>query len=348
MTEAELFPVPSAQLIAIDIGGLPSDDLLDWLREMVLIREFEAACDPLVRAGKIPGNVHPSVGQEAVAVGALRAMAPNDIVAGPHRGHHHALAKGLSPRSVMAELCGKETGCRGGRGGTMHLADLSIGFVGGNGIVGAAVGLATGCALAIQYLGDDRVALAIVGDGGASVGRVWESINLAALWKVPLIVICENNQYAVETNIRRVFAGESIARRASGFGLPASQVDGQDVCATYRAVRAARERARAGDGPSFIEAVTYRYGPHGTGEPVAYRQPGEVESWRETRDPVNRLRLALEQAGFLTEDQFVALMADARTVVEDAVRFAEESPFPDPATATNDVTGLPLNMRGNP
>lgn len=328
------------------LEDLPEPELVEWLHAMVLIREFEEAADQLAMRGKIPGGVHLSVGQEAVAVGAVRALEPHDIIAGSHRSHHHALAKGLPPDVVMAELFGKATGVVGGRGGTMHLADFSKGYFGGNGIVGAGLGIAMGAALAAKLRGVDQVTLGFVGDGGANNGRVWESVNLAAIWKLPNIVVCENNLYAVETHTRNATAGESIAQRASGFGLPALQVDGQDVGAVYRAVRQARERASAGEGPTFIEALTYRYHGHNTGDAMRYRTADELDRWRNTKDPILRLKLALEDAEVITPGEFEQLLDDIQAKVVEATAFAEESAWPEPTSALDNVSSW-TGTRGN-
>jgi pyruvate dehydrogenase E1 component alpha subunit len=278
-------------------------------------------------ANKIPGGIHSSEGQEAVAVGTIRALGPDDVVSGTHRSHHHALAKGLSPRAVMAELFGKADGCSGGRGGSMHLVDPSRHFLGSNGIVGAGLGLAMGAALGMRMQRQGRVA---VGDGGLNTGRTWEFLNLASLWKLPLVAVCENNLYAVETHVSHAMAAESAVARASGFGLPAVSVDGQDVLAVYAATRAARERALAGEGPTFIEAKTYRYEGHNVGDNQNYRQQSEVRDWRTLRDPIDRLRRRLRDSGALDDVRYAAAEQKAKEVVEDAIAFAEASPWPDP------------------
>jgi TPP-dependent pyruvate/acetoin dehydrogenase alpha subunit len=235
----------------------------------------------------------------------------------------------MSPRGLMAELYGKATGVSGGRGGSMHLADFSIGFIGTNGIVGASVGLALGDAFAAHHRGEPRIAVASFGDGGVNTGRTWEFVNLASAWKLPLVVVCENNLYAVETTTRLLTGGDSIVRRAEGFGLPAASVDGQDVLAVRSAVSDARDRALAGDGPTFIEARTYRFGGHGAGEgPSSYRDGDEVDRWSSTQDPIERLRSTLSDAGSLTDEGYTALLEEAAQTVQDAVEFAEESPWP--------------------
>lgn len=321
-----------------DITGLPRDELLDWLADMLLIRRFEEVADGLTLRGKVPGGMHPAIGQEAVAVGTVRALRAADIITGTHRSHHHALAKGLPADAVLAELYGKATGVVGGRGGSMHLADFDRGYFGGNGIVGAGLGIAMGAALASSMRGVDQVSVGFFGDGGANIGRVWEFVNLAAVWKLPLIAICENNLYAVETPSRQVTGGESIATRAAGFGLPAAQVDGQDVIAVHRVVTEAAERARTGGGPTFLEALTYRYKGHNTGEVIRYRTEDEVESWRSSRDPIKRFSYALEANGMFSPEDSERLTSTAQQQVDAAVRFAEESPWPDPSTAAANVS----------
>src|SRR5258705_238398 len=225
---------------------VPAEQLRAWIEQMLLIRMFEETAEKLSLRGRIPGGIHPAVGQEAVAVGTMAALAPDDIIASTHRSHHHALAKGLSPDGVMAELYTRRDGVVGGRGGSMHLASFPLGHYGGNGIVGAGVGIAMGVSLGIQLRGDNRVAVGFVGEGGVNVGRVWEAVTLASIWSLPLIVVVENNQYAVETHVDRVTAGGDIVRRAEGFGLTAARVDGQDVLAVHEAVAIARERAASG------------------------------------------------------------------------------------------------------
>jgi acetoin:2,6-dichlorophenolindophenol oxidoreductase subunit alpha len=309
-----------------------AEELRQWLGEMLLIRRFETESVRLSYANKIPGGIHSSEGQEAVAVGSIRALGPADVVAGTHRSHHHALAKGLAPRAVMAELYGKADGCTGGRGGSMHLVDMRRNFLGSNGIVGAGLGVALGSALAMHLRKQQRVAVGYVGDGGANTGRTWEFVNLAALWKLPFIAICENNLYAVETHISTSLAGDSIAGRAAGFGLPAVVVDGQDALAVHAATGEARQRALEGGGPTFIEARTYRYEGHNVGDVQNYREKSEVTSWRESRDPIDRLWRLLAERGDLDEAGYAALQQQAADSVADAIDFAEQSPWPDTST----------------
>jgi pyruvate dehydrogenase E1 component alpha subunit len=339
--------IPAAgQDAGIDLGSVPRGDALDWLSRMLLIREFESTAGPLASSGAIPGGMHAATGQEAVAVGVASVLGPEDVAAASHRSHHVALAKGMDPRAVMAELYGKATGCAGGRGGHMHLADFAVGFDGSNGIVGGGLGIALGAAFAQGYRQDGHCSAGFFGDGGANTGRVWEFVNLAAAWRLPLIAVCENNGYAVETRIDDAMAGESIADRASGFGLPSLQVDGQDVAALHRAAQEAADRARDGGGPTFIEALTYRHLGHDIGERGQYRTAEEVEWWQANRDPIARLRAALQRSGDLDEAGYQELADGAAARVRDAVSFAESSPLPDPATVADGVTGVPLKVRG--
>jgi TPP-dependent pyruvate/acetoin dehydrogenase alpha subunit len=347
----ETAPMDSAgahRTIPIDIAGRSADELREWLSTMLLIRELDTRSDPLSLEGKVASGIHTAVGQEAVAVGAIRALRQSDLVVGSHRTHHHAIAKGLSTRSIMAEFFGKATGCCGGRGGEIHLADVSIGYLGGNAMVGTGVGIGMGAALAAKMRGLDQVVVAFFGDGGANTGRTWEHVNMAAIWQLPLIIVCENNQYAVTTRVTDVTAGGSITRRAESFGVRAEQVDGQDIVAMYRATAQAVRAARAGDGPSFIEAVTYRYFGHSTGQDNAYRTTEEIDEWRGTKDPIARLNEAMQREAMLTESDFDGLQAAARASLDDAISFAEESPWPDRSAAIRDVTGLELGMRVNP
>lgn len=329
-----------ASVAEADREGGPA--LREWLGTMVLIRRFETESVRLSYANKIPGGIHSSEGQEAVAVGSIRALGPSDVVAGTHRSHHHALAKGLTARAVMAELYGKADGCTGGRGGSMHLVDKSRNFLGSNGIVGAGLGIAMGAALAMHLQRERSVAVGYVGDGGANTGRTWEFVNLAALWKLPFIAICENNLYAVETHISNSLAGGSISARAAGFGLPAVTVDGQDALAVHTATREARERALDGGGPTFIEALTYRYEGHNVGDVQNYREATEVASWREAKDPIDLLRRLLIERGDLDDAGYAALHREAEETVADAIDFAERSPWPDTSSVNRSWPASPI------
>lgn len=321
--------------------GRGNDDL-SLLYAMMLIREFEITSLKLSAKAKIPGGMHSAAGQEAVAVGAVAALGENDLLASTHRSHHHALAMGLSPNAVMAELYGKAGGCCGGRGGHMHLADFDLGLFGSNGIVGGGLGIAMGAALASRMLGRDQVVVGFFGDGGLNIGRVWEFLNLAQVWSLPLIAICENNKYAVETHIDRMMASESGVQRAAGFGLRTESVDGQDVELVRSAVARARERALSGGGPTFIEAETYRFEGHNTGDPQPYRTREEVSEWMTSRDPIVIYGARLIERGVVDDLRRANMRIDAGRVVGEAVDFAEASPWPDPSTAAGGVYGVDI------
>jgi TPP-dependent pyruvate/acetoin dehydrogenase alpha subunit len=334
-----------AGVLPIDLAGFGGAELEEWLTTMLLIREFEESLDRLVLDGSIPGGVHLASGQEAVAVGAIRALRDQDVITSPHRPHHHAIAKGMTPASVMAELWGRATGCAAGLGGTMHLADFPRGHFGSNGIVGASLGIAMGAALAAKLRCSGQIVVGFFGDGALNTGRTWEFLNFAALHRLPLIALCENNQYAVETPIARSFAGESICRRAEGFGLPAEQVDGQDVCAVHRTVARARDRAARGDGPTFIEAATYRYHGHNTGEVATYRTEDEISNWRSSRDPIDRLRSGMYSAALLDDARYEELIRDTKVEIETAIAFARESPSTGFDTVAARLAGTAFDAR---
>jgi TPP-dependent pyruvate/acetoin dehydrogenase alpha subunit len=324
---------------------MPKNNMHALLRKMLLIREFEEVADKLTLRGKVPGGMHNSAGQEAIAVGVMSALAEDDVIAATHRSHHLSLAKGLTPDSVMAELFTRSTGISKGRGGSMHLGDFTRGHYGGNGIVGAGIGIAMGAALGIHQRGDKKVSVGFVGDGGLNTGRVWEAINMAVIWKLPLIVVVENNQYAVETPVARVTGGGDIARRGAGFGLPSYTIDGQDVLEVQKFSFEARERALAGEGPTFINAVTYRYFGHNVGEIGHYRLKEEIELWRNQRDPIDCFSNLLISEHKLNPDEFDAMKSSVKEEVAAAVVFAESSPEPDPSTITLNVDSERLGAK---
>jgi TPP-dependent pyruvate/acetoin dehydrogenase alpha subunit len=299
------------------------------LRDMIRIRVFEETVEQEVMQGHVYGGVHLAIGQEAVAVGAHYGLHPHDYVTGSHRGHHVCLARGVDPAKMMAELMGKETGLARGKSSSMHFVDKEHGVLGLNGIVGAAVGIATGAAFSIKYLGEeDRVAVAFFGEGAANKGQFHESLNLAGLWKLPVIYLCENNNYSVETAFEKATAGGSVARRAASYGFPGVEVDGMDVTAVAAAVAAARDRAVRQEGPTLIEARTYRYRGHDIGDPQNYRTRDEVERWRE-HDPIQRLAVIMEAEGVLDEQALVALRTEVEAEIDMARQFGLDSPGPD-------------------
>ncbi len=297
-------------------------------RTVRLIRRFEERAVELVRSGEIVGGIHPYTGQEAVAAGVCAALRPDDLVTGTHRGHGHVLAKGADPARMMAELLGRETGLNRGRGGTMHAADFSVGILGANAIVGASGAIATGAAWASRRLGRDQVAATFFGDGAVNEGMLLEAFNLAALWKVPVLFVCENNGYATTMPVAGAVAG-SITGRAEAFGIPAETVDGQDPEIVYDAAARAIDRARAGGGPAFLECLTRRFGPHHTFElraRLGYRTEEEIAAAR-TRDPVDI------EGSRLAPARRTEIDAEVERVLDEAVEFAIVSPYPDPAGA---------------
>ncbi|MBI4496508.1 MAG: thiamine pyrophosphate-dependent dehydrogenase E1 component subunit alpha [Chloroflexi bacterium] len=321
-------------------------DLLRLLYErMALIRTFEERFRSLVEAGRPLGSGHLYAGQEAVAVGVCANLRDQDWIASTHRGHGHCIAKGVTPRLMMAELYGKTAGANQGKGGSMHITDMSKGMLGVNPIVGGGIPHAVGAALSARVRGTDQVAVTFFGDGASNQGTFHESINLAAIWKLPCIFVCENNHYAESTPVEYAVSVPDIATRAQGYGIPGVAVDGQDVFAVYEAVREAVERARSGGGPTLIEAKTYRYYGHFLGDnPLRYRTPEEETSYRD-RDCIRRFRERVLQEGTMTQQELDAIDAQAEASIEEAVQFAEETPLPDLSDLYTDVYGsYPLSQ----
>ena len=310
---------------------------LSLYRRVALIREFEERLKLLVERGVPVGAVHYYTGQEAVAAGVCEALAPGDWIASTHRGHGHCLAKGVDPKPMMAELYGKVTGTNRGKGGSMHITDLSLGVLGVNPIVGMGVPHAVGAALSARVRGADEVAVAFFGEGATSMGVVHESMNLAAIWRLPVVFVCENNGYAQATPVEYAVAAERISDRAAAYRMPGETVDGQDVRAVHAAASAAIERARAGGGPSLIECLTYRYyGHHQGDDPLRYRTAAEQTAARE-RDCVLRAREWLLAEGFADEPALLAIDDEIRRRIDEAVAFAEASPLPAAHELLTDV-----------
>ncbi|HEX9245496.1 MAG TPA: thiamine pyrophosphate-dependent dehydrogenase E1 component subunit alpha [bacterium] len=306
------------------------------LRTMHMIRQFDLRALDLYREGAMRGSTHPYIGMEAVAVGACAALRPADRITSTHRGHGHCLAKGGDPRLMMAELLGKATGYCKGKGGSMHIADVEAGILGANGIVGGGIGLATGAALAAQLAGRDDVTLCFFGDGALNQGILHESANLAAIWKLPVVYICENNQYAMSARADKFTSVPDPEVRAKAYGFPGVSCDGMDVMAVYRTVADAVARARAGEGPSLVVCVTYRYFGHHVGDPLNYRDKAEVDAWK-TKDPIDRFQRDLIAHRVLTSDEADGLAAAVTQEIEAAVAFAKASPEPEVEALMEDV-----------
>jgi pyruvate dehydrogenase E1 component alpha subunit len=319
----------------------PSRETLRFVYErMALIRAFEERVRALMEAGTPFGVAHFYSGEEAVAVGVCAALRPDDWIASTHRGHGHCIAKGVDVGPMMAELYGKASGTNRGKGGSMHITDVRVGMLGVNPIVGGGIPHAVGAALSARVRKTGQVAVAFFGDGAANIGACHEAINLATVWRVPCVFVCENNGYAQSTPVEYATAGE-IWRRAAGYGIPGELVDGQDVLAVYAAASRAVQRARAGGGPSLIEARTYRYHGHSFGDdPARYRTPDEEHGARE-RDCIVRLRGALLAGDALTEDDLLAIDRDVEARIEAAVAFAQAAPLPDPDEVATEVYVTP-------
>jgi acetoin:2,6-dichlorophenolindophenol oxidoreductase subunit alpha len=314
-------------------GTLSNERLRDFLREMVLIRRFEEKVEDRFRAGELPGFLHVAIGQEAVAVGVCRALEDGDVIASTHRAHGHTLAKGTHPNEVMAELYGKLEGCSHGYGGSMHLYDIERGNMGANAVVGGGLPAITGAALAFQFRNEPRVALAFFGDGATNIGTFHEALNLAQLWKVPAVFVCENNHWAESTPASQHIPITDMTQRAVAFGMHSMTVDGQDVEAVYEIARQALAHARSGKGPVFLVAETFRLVGHYVGDPQVYRDKDEYHETKETQDPIEHLRARLE----LSDDEFDELDREAIELVEASVEFAKNGTDPRPEDAMKNV-----------
>lgn len=303
------------------------EELRPLYRQMLAIRRMEEASAKAYSQGKIGGFLHLIIGQEAVCVGAIAALTPDDYVVATYREHGHAYAKGVAARPILAELYGKKTGLVKGLGGSMHLFDKSKNFLGGYGIVGGHVPIAAGAAMASKYRNDGRVTLCFFGEGASTIGGFAEGLALAALWKLPLVLICENNQYSMGTPVYRSLAVEDVSLRALAHGMARDRFDGDDVIKVKRRIAEAVERARTTGEPTLVEVVTYRFRGHSMSDPGLYRTKDEVEEWKR-RDPLNRSRAKLTALG-MAEQELTELEADVKAEIEDAVKHAEESPMAD-------------------
>jgi acetoin:2,6-dichlorophenolindophenol oxidoreductase subunit alpha len=311
---------------------LSADNLIGLYQTMCTIRHFEYTADRLYAAGKVHGTMHLSAGQEAVAAGISLAVKPDDFLINHHRGHGHFIAKGADINKMMAEFLGKDTGYNHGRGGSMHIADFQSNNLGANGIVGGGIPQAVGVGLALQMQKRKEICICIFGDGAANEGVFHEAMNMVALWKLPVLYICENNKYGMSMDVERATAKLPIAQRAEGYGIPWACVDGNDVVEVYEAMKIAADHVRSGDGPYFVETITYRYFGHSKSDRNLYRSKEEIEDWKHNRDPIMRFTKHLLQAEILDESQAQEIDAKAEQVILKAVEFAESSPDPDIST----------------
>jgi pyruvate dehydrogenase E1 component alpha subunit len=308
---------------------MEKEKLQELYYEMVLIRRLEEESANLYQQGKVGGFLHLYIGQEAVSSGVIAARKPQDRVITAYRDHGVAISCGMEPKVVFAELLGKETGCSKGRGGSMHLADVNLNFWGGHAIVGAHLPLAAGMALADKYRGSDAATICMFGDGATNIGYFHESLNLSMVWKLPVLWICENNQYGMGTAVERASAVSEIRQKASGYGMPSERIDGMDILEVYDATQKALDHVRT-EGPFLIEVVTYRYRGHSMGDPERYRASDEIDKWRKD-NPIGIFRAKLLEDGF-SESVLDEEEHRVEKVIEEAIQFAEESPDPAPET----------------
>ena len=310
-----------------------AERLKDFLREMLLIRRFEEKVEERFRAGELPGFLHVAIGQEAVAVGVCRALEDGDVIASTHRAHGHTIAKGTPPNEVMAELYGKVEGCSHGYGGSMHLYDIERGNLGANAVVGGGLPGIVGSALAFKMRGEPRVAVAFLGNGATNIGTFHESLNLAQLWTVPALFVCEHNRYAESTPSKQHLPIEDMTKRAEAYGMTAMTVDGQDVEAVYDTAKKALKHVRDGKGPVFLVADCVRLSGHYVGDPQVYRPKEEIRELRQTRDPIELLRRHLE----LSDDEWEEMDREATRMAEESVEFAKKGTDPKPEDALKNV-----------
>jgi len=306
-------------------------------RKMVEIRSFEEHVWDVYTRGLMPGLAHLYIGEEAVAVGACSALNTDDYITSTHRGHGHCLAKGARLEGMMAEIMGKEAGYCRGKGGSMHIADMSVGNLGANGIVGGSFGIATGAAFSAKLRKSGQVAVCFFGDGAANQGILLETANMAVIWDLPVVYLCENNQYGEHTPFEAVTGVKEIVDRAKGFGMEGERVDGSDVLAVFDVISRAVDKARKGGGPTFIEAVTYRFRGHHVGDAAGYRTKEELSWWMDNKDPIKLLARHMLKAGVATDDQLQDIHQQVETEVVAAVEFARQAPYPDASQAFEDV-----------
>jgi pyruvate dehydrogenase E1 component alpha subunit len=326
------------------IKGLDRETLIELYYQMLLVRRFEEKSAESYSMGKIGGFCHLYIGQEAVAIGAISAIRRDDYVLTSYREHAHALAKGMSPESVMAELYGKATGCSKGKGGSMHMFDKSVNFLGGHAIVGGQIPLATGVAFASKYQGTDQVTLCFFGEAAVNQGAFHESLNMAQLWKLPCIYICENNQYGMGTSLERSMSLQDISQKARAYEVAGEFVDGMDVLAVREATQRAVERARKESLPTLLEVRTYRFMGHSMSDPGNYRTRAEIEKHQE-RDPLKLFSATLKETETVSDDELQEMDHRVREIVTQALRFADESPEPDPKELYTDVYANPITPR---
>ena len=318
------------------ITAYKPDELIEALRQMYLIRRFEEKAEECYMRGLIHGTMHLSIGQEASAVGACMSLTDSDKITSTHRGHGHCIAKGAEVSKMFAEFFGKETGYCRGRGGSMHIANVEKGNLGANGIVGGGIPIAVGAALAAKHLGTNAITVCFFGDGANNEGAFHEALNIASVWKLPVVFVCENNKYGMSTSTERSTAVKQIATRALAYDMPGDTVDGNDFSAVAEAVDRAVSRARGGDGPSLIESLTYRWRGHSRSDRNRYRTKQEIKAWQE-KDPILRMSNMLTEHGIVDSARIMEIESEVEQIIEAAITFAMESPDPVQADATKYV-----------
>lgn len=318
--------------------NLPKEKLLELYKDMLLIRRFEEKAGQLYGMGLIGGFCHLYIGQEAVVVGMQDCITGDDSVLTSYRDHGHMLACGMDPKGIMAELTGRIGGFSKGKGGSMHMFSTDKNFYGGHGIVGAQVPIGTGIAFANKYRGTDEICLTYFGDGSVNQGQVYESFNMASLWKLPVVYIIENNEYAMGTSVKRSHSTTELYRRGEAFGIPGKQVNGMDVLEVREAGQEAVDYVRSGKGPFLLEMKTYRYRGHSMSDPAKYRTKEEVTEYKEQRDPITQLKAHMEAQGGIKEDDLKAIDKEIKAIVAEAAEFAKESPEPDADELWTDIT----------
>ncbi len=316
--------------------NLSKEKIVAMYKKMFEIRSFEERVFELYAQNLVPGTIHLYVGEEAVAVGVCSKLTKRDYIISTHRGHGHCIAKGADPKKIMAEILGRKTGYCKGKGGSMHIADFNVGMLGATAVVGAGLPIAVGAGLSIKLKGRNTVAVCFFGDGASNQGTFHEAMNMAAIWKLPVIFVCENNIYAMGTRQSDVMLPENISDRAASYGIPGVTVDGNDVLAVYKAADKAMERARNGEGPTLIECKTYRQKGHSRIDPAKYRPKEEVREWL-GRDPIERLKRKILETEFVTEAEIQQIEKGVSEEIEEAIKYAMDSPYPDPHEALEDV-----------
>ncbi len=331
-----------------DPPQLEGDVLLNFYRQMLLVRRFEEKVGQMYGMGLIGGFCHLYIGQEAVVVGMNDAIGPDDAIITSYRCHGHALIRGVDPKAVMSELTGRAGGISKGKGGSMHIFDLEKGFYGGHGIVGAQVPLGAGISFAQKYMDTKNVTLTYFGEGAANQGQVYETFNMASLWKLPVVFVIENNQYAMGTSIKRAKAGTELCHRGEAFGIPGMQVDGMDVEKVYAASQEAVEHCRSGKGPILVEMQTYRYRGHSMSDPAKYRTKDEVQKMRAEHDPIDHLRATITDRGIAGDDELKKIDKDIKSEVAEAAEFAQSTPEPDLSELMTDIYVEDIAIKPDP